>query len=1001
MAQQEKYFYPPRPGSGAGTFSDNIVGLQTVEGGGLTQGNFEFTTGITEKVNRQFNIGAFSQPISLEDLQVDRLVESRLIFAKEFRVYPNLDLTEVTNFSMYGSLAKRLEVSVTRIINKFPAALDVRFMNQQSLTGFTAYNIVYDGVNDETIFQVDVDRLTNPFAIDYSISAATNILAREIVTSPLRNLNSTYLDYCVAITNTGNTQNPYDIFKVLSFDPSESLASGTLTFYVSGSPFGTTATTYSSNYNIRPNDLVVDQVFAEYFDEIEKFLLNRLIEPPYTAVFQVPSEDENGQFYNNFTSLTWPLEGTWNLDIRTNDFDEYLTQLAFVSEELDSYKTNLISRFLIQDSFKEFDTKDRKVEKILQIYGRSFDQVKLFIDGMANMTSVNYTIQNDIPSLLLKNLAATLGWEPNISPITNENFLDSVFGQTNAPAYPGYARALTPTELNYQYYRNLILNSGYLFRSKGTRRSVEFLLRLVGAPEALIEFNENIYVADQRINLDQFAVQYAKISGGTYVDTVPSLSSTVTYKLQGQVYSAFTSTTILEQVNVGLTDFPMDDEGYPKAPTPSEDYFFQVGAGWYESTPQHRSPEIPLAENVFTGTNPTFQTELAPFTYGQIYLERFRDFPYMTEGFKLQKTIDNKKSWVSDDEDLRISTDAGYDAYYYIDKEKLVLNVKNVDLYLNPGQGLVYDVWNQSRLYDYPIPETGMTTPFPTIGGVDWTFINPQPKKKTFFEFAQTFWQNTINVRNRLYITDGHTGGYPTLSSIFWKYLEQENTIGIPNNNYTYQKLIDYVEGLGPYWMKLVEQMIPATTIWNSGTRFENSIFQKQKYVYRRQRGCQFVPVPAEACYIVDSCFNYDCSTEFVEFSVFPWLNGNSTVSNFQGLLSQTLQTYLESEDLTLNDCITNTLATTWYVDLKLGDQQIILEPFYQGDGLNDVPTNSLWKNSLAANLDNLYRYGLNYFLNGNTLNVTNMDCIPKNLQTKLILNVGINISINCKNVSV
>jgi hypothetical protein len=45
---RNKYFYPPRPGSGAGTFSDNIVGLQTVEGGGLTQGNFEFTTGVTD-----------------------------------------------------------------------------------------------------------------------------------------------------------------------------------------------------------------------------------------------------------------------------------------------------------------------------------------------------------------------------------------------------------------------------------------------------------------------------------------------------------------------------------------------------------------------------------------------------------------------------------------------------------------------------------------------------------------------------------------------------------------------------------------------------------------------------------------------------------------------------------------------------------------------------------------------------------------------------------------
>ncbi len=47
---------------------------------------------------------------------------------------------------------------------------------------------------------------------------------------------------------------------------------------------------------------------------------------------------------------------------------------------------------------------------------------------------------------------------------------------------------------------------------------------------------------------------------------------------------------------------------------------------------------------------------------------------------ELQKTIDNKKSWVSDDEDLRIATDAGYESYYYLDSEKLVLNVKNVDL---------------------------------------------------------------------------------------------------------------------------------------------------------------------------------------------------------------------------------------------------------------------------------------------------------------------------------
>ena len=175
-----KYFYPPRPGNGAGTFSDNIVGLQTVEGGGLTQGNFEFTTGITEKVNRTFNVGAFSEPMTLDMMGIEDVMESRRIIATNFRVYPNYDVSQVLNFSMYGSLSERFRVSVTKAINFFPAALDVVYTSLNFTTGKTASNIVYDSVLDETYFEVNVDRFLNPFDIDYSVSASTNISAREI-----------------------------------------------------------------------------------------------------------------------------------------------------------------------------------------------------------------------------------------------------------------------------------------------------------------------------------------------------------------------------------------------------------------------------------------------------------------------------------------------------------------------------------------------------------------------------------------------------------------------------------------------------------------------------------------------------------------------------------------------------------------------------------------------------------------------------------------------------
>jgi hypothetical protein len=538
-----------------------------------------------------------------------------------------------------------------------------------------------------------------------------------------------------------------------------------------------------------------------------------------------------------------------------------------------------------------------------------------------------------------------------------------------------------------------------LFKSKGTRRSIEFLLRLIGAPDALIEFNENIYIADQKINMDNFRTQYANISGGTYVQEVPGLLTGETYKIKGQLFTAFTTTDIYQDVIVERENYPVDEFGFPQAPIDTEQMFFQKGAGWYESKPDHRSPnQVQVTGQVYTGQNYNIQTQLEPFSYGQQYLDVYRQFPYMKEGFKLKKVPDNKKSWLEDDDKLRVSTEGDYNAYYFVDNEKLVLNVKNIDLNLNPAQGLVYDVWDQSVNYDYPIPESGLTVNFPVPGGVDSTFVNPEPKRKTFFEFYQTFWQNMINTRNRQFITDGKTGGYPNLQSIFWKYIESQQTVGLPNNKYTYQKLIDYIVGMGPYWMKLVDQMIPATTIWNGGVKYENSVLHKQKFVYRRQRGCQIVPVQVEPCQIISSVFNYNCSTEFVDFFIYPWLNGDINVTNFNAVLSNRLTDYLTSIGLTTSDCVLSTLKTNWYVDVRLGTEILIQQQFYTGYGQNDVPTNTDWKNALNLYLPQLIKYNLGYYINGNFITVKNLTLSPKNLGELFKLNVGIDMEINCDN---
>jgi hypothetical protein len=64
------------------------------------------------------------------------------------------------------------------------------------------------------------------------------------------------------------------------------------------------------------------------------------------------------------------------------------------------------------------------------------------------------------------------------------------------------------------------------------------------------------------------------ISGGTYVNNTPSYLPGETYKIKGQLYTAFTSTATYQDVSITLEDYPIDAQGYPNAPANTETFFF-------------------------------------------------------------------------------------------------------------------------------------------------------------------------------------------------------------------------------------------------------------------------------------------------------------------------------------------------------------------------------------------------------------------------------------------
>ena len=1000
-----KYKCPAPPANGSGTFSNELVGLQLVSGGGLTQGNFQFTTAIYEKIDRTFDTGLFSDPYTLENLNIESVEQAKEIVRKNFKVYPNFDLAQVTNYTLYGSLQKRLSSSITKIINFFPAGIQIDFQNYSLNTGYTAFNIIYDPIGDETSFDVDVQFFKNPFAIDYSVNAAQNIQVLPYNVSKYRDLKKFYESYSL-YTTTFNDEYP-----IIDLVATTTLTAGTIPIVVKGQPF--TGSQITDTIIIKPNNLVTEQVFKNDFDEIEQYLLNRNTFPKYTAKFQYPDYDSNGN-YTLFTKpVTWKLDGAWNLDIETTNFDTYLTTIQEIAELIDQFKTNLLSRFLTSDSLKEFDTPDQKLEKVLQIYGRSFDETKTLIDALANMNSVNYITKNDIPDQLLSYIVETLGWKTNISPITTDGLNDTIYNTTNNVIYPGQSKIQTPEQVNIQYYKNLILNSAYLYKTKGTRKSIEYIMKMVGVPDQLIEFNEYVYLADQKISVSDFETQFAQISGGTKLDKITSLNSSIQYSIQSINFTGFVANSVITTVNTGLGDYPISLEtGYPESAVETEDYFFQKGAGWFETTPEHTSPEvINFSTSEINPQIAVFSSVLTPFTYGQEYLDRYEKFPFLDLGYRLTRTVDNTKSWVDTQVGLRKNTQNYSETYYTVPNEDLAINSKNMELYLNMGQGITYDIWDMSSKYGYPIANTGLTSPYATQGGIDWTVINPKPNQKTFLEFAQTFYNNMINVRNRQWIFDGKTGGYPTLQYIFWKYLETTQNTNFPFNDFTYQKMVDYTLNLGDYWVRLVEQFVPATTLWNTGQKFDNSIFHRQKVSWKRQRGCTFVGTgsftpqdepPVQSVYEGGSGA-YDCNEQTLTAAL--------TMFDPFEILSIETNNAILNQGIDLSECNNNTVISTWYVEVVLtnlltGNEQILLfEQFWIGDGpeaLNQQTGDPLYYDGVLLAITNslqpLESVGLGYSFEGGNLTIFNTTCLDEFTNSSLTINVVLDVTVECIN---
>lgn len=567
-------------------FADNLVGNQFVENGGtalFTLGNFVVSTNLQPPNSFNYNLGRYSQFYTLNDINISD-TELAILLDNNANAKLKLDESDLLTHAYFGSLTEFIRVSLENIITNWPASLYLNPVatspNGNETITYTVTNYSFDPVTQTATFNVPYLGINNKYELNYLVNGT--ILNTFNETNPLRNLTVNYLSYSILYNDT-----EYDL---VGFTGLTVPNSGNLTIRVKGNPFATTGNTQNLYrvYHIKPNKLKVD-MFFNGLNDFESSLLNTLIRPKYTVTFRYPIQSEDGIVLFQTTTLTWPTSDGYNLDFNTPNYEQYVNNLIEISQNSDITKSDLITRFLTSDSISDFDTipifygdrdeeADQKVTKLLRIYGREFDDVKRYIDGISFANVVSYNQRNNTPNIVLKNLVRTLGWDLVSSVL--ENDLLSNYVSTSRISYSGFSRGYTPIESEYEMWRRIILNTPYLWKSKGTRKAIEFLTKFIGAPSGLMQFNEHVYVAENALDAD--IVQSAIGLNGLDTD---------------------------------LTLYNIDSDGFPRVLPDTPDMYFQKGGGWYRETGGGNASKY-----ILEGNNP----HVGPYDRGKEYIDQFR-----------------------------------------------------------------------------------------------------------------------------------------------------------------------------------------------------------------------------------------------------------------------------------------------------------------------------------------------------------------------------------------
>ena len=602
----------------------NNVTSQTI----FSFGRFTVTTNLENRrpIDYTNQLTSFASPISLDSLGISQEDMQKLTKLSN-DVVLNLDNSNLLNFVRFGSTEEYMRAMIENIIQNYVGSLfissRVRRGGNETFSGYS-YNQITKISEFKVPLQImsvgnNVEIFENNFGLIFDDGNNTIPDNNE-----LRNLNISYDKYVIHRTYESS-----DVYPIIGFT-GDTESQPYLTIRVLGDVFGdvlNSSTIGFVDFHIKPNTEQFER-FRTDLREYDRYMIGqRNGDDGFAFKIDSPTLLDDGNIRYSETKLLWPTSDGYNIDVNGTSYSRFINSLITIAKKYDTVKNDLIFRMLTPKSLKQYDlTDDEKISKLLRVYGRQFDQLKIFIDALVNINRLSYDKKNNIPDRLLGNLARTLGWD-YFSLLNEKELVESFFSIDETER--NLNDDLMPGEIDIELWRRILQNTNYFWKSKGTRHAIKSMFLLIGIPEPFIDITEYVYTVDGVINPD---------------------------------------TVGLNPVDFPNEVYPFDDDGYPKAPPESNDFYFQISGNT---------------------------------DGGQAYMDNFRN-----AGFVLLENVDNKKSWVQAGAITRRHPTT---PRYFQEDSKLILNTKMVDVALDVSRGVEYDVYRYIKDVDFPATTTAMT----------------------------------------------------------------------------------------------------------------------------------------------------------------------------------------------------------------------------------------------------------------------------------------------------